>query len=290
MQNQSEYLKKQLNAIYDPPEFERGVPYFPSDATATQSPSSSEVSFLHYHNDVEIGYCYSGSGVFFVNNQVIPYQSPCASIIYKNELHIAQSNPVQPSQWVFLNFNTAAFFGGNPDMLNCVCAAPDFGKNHIVTPDSPALLQNIYNLIEELRRREPSYMDCAKYMLLTVLIEHGRQNGQQGSIHPKQWLYQDIAAAISYISAHYSEPISVEFLAKLCNMSTTALRRKFQLVLNVSPLDYLHRVRVSNAISMLTLGSLSVLEIGGRVGYNSPSSFNRQFRRITGKKPTQFRT
>lgn len=290
MQNQSNYLNKQLKAIYDPPEFEEGLPYFPSDVTSTQSPLSSEINFLHYHDDLEIGYCYSGSGVFIVNDLVIPYQSPCASIIYKNELHIAQSSMTQPSKWVFLNLDTCTFFNGNAEMLNCICAVPNFGLAHIITSESPVLLQYIYHFIEELRNKKSNYMECAKYLLLAALIEHGRQNRFAGTNHPKQWLLKDIAAAISYISNHYDQQMSVEFLAKLCCMSTASLRRKFKLALNIAPLDYLHQVRISNAISMLALENLSILEIGSKVGYNSPSSFNRQFLKITGKTPMKYRT
>lgn len=290
MQNQSLFLKKQLDEIYDPPQFEDGLPYYPKDMAATQCPPSSEVSFLHYHDDLEVGYCYEGSGVFIVNGMVIPYQSPCASLIYKNELHIARSSPEQQSRWVFVNLNTKAFFNENAEMLSCICPAPNFGKAHIITSESPILLQDIHQFIEELRNKESRYMECARALLLTALILHGRQNQfSETDVPSRQWMYQDIAAAITYISSNYGKPISVKFLAGLCCMSTASLRRKFQLALHVSPLDYLHQVRIGNAISMLTLENLSVMEIGSRVGYNSPSSFNRQFLKITGKTPTQYR-
>lgn len=289
MQNQSKYLTMQLDAIYDPPDFEEGVPYFPTDTTMTQFPTSSDINFLHYHGDLEIGYCYHGSGVFIVNDLIISYQSPCASIIYKDLLHIAQSSSSQPSEWTFLNLNTAAFFNGDPKMVNCICPVPNFGQAYIITPDSPVLLQHIYNFIEELRSKKPNYLECAKYILLAALIEHGRQNNFIEGNNPKQWLFKDIAVAISYISNHYDEQISVEFMAKLCNMSAATLRRKFEQALSLSPLDYLHEVRIRTAISMITLENKSILEICNRVGYNSQSSFNRQFLKITGQSPMKYR-
>lgn len=133
-------------------------------------------------------------------------------------------------------------------------------------------------------------MECAKYLLLSALIEHARQNKFTEEISTKQWLFQDIAAAISYISNHYDQQITVGFLARLCNMSTASLRRKFNQAFHLSPLDYLHQIRISTAISMLTLENKSILEICNKVGYNSPSSFNRQFLKITGKSPMKYRT
>ena len=144
MQNQSKLLNEQLDAIYDPPNFDKGIPYFPTDTTKTQSPSSSGINYLHYHDDLEIGYCYSGSGIFIVNDLIIPYQSPCACIIYKNLLHIAQSSSSQPSEWVFLNIDTNAFFNEDSEMIGCICPVPNFGQSYIITPDSPVLLQHIH--------------------------------------------------------------------------------------------------------------------------------------------------
>ncbi len=290
MQNQSKLLSEQLDAIYDPPNFDEGVPYFPTDTITTQSPASSKINYLHYHNDLEIGYCYRGSGVFIVNDLIIPYQSPCASIIYKNLLHIAQSSSSQPSEWVFLNIDTNAFFNNDSEMMRCICPVPNFGQAYIITPDSPVLLQHIYNFIQELRDKKTNYMECAKYSLLCALIEHARQNKFIEKGASKQWLFKDIAVAITYISNHYDQQITVEFLAKLCNMSAATLRRKFKQALNLSPLDYLHQVRISTAVSMLTLDNKSILEICNKVGYNSQSSFNRQFLKITGKSPIKYRS
>ncbi len=290
MQNQSKLLNEQLDAIYDPPNFDKGIPYFPTDTTTTQSPSSSGINYLHYHDDLEIGYCYSGSGIFIVNDLIIPYQSPCACIIYKNLLHIAQSSSSQPSEWVFLNIDTNAFFNEDSEMIGCICPVPNFGQSYIITPDSPVLLQHIHDFIEELRHKNSNYLKCAKYLLLSALIEHARQNRFIEGNDSRQWLFKDIAVAISYISNHYDQQITVEFLAKLCNVSTATLRRKFNQALNLSPLDYLHQVRISTAVSMLMLDNKSILEICNKVGYNSQSSFNRQFLKITGKSPMKYRT
>jgi len=289
MQNQSKYLAMQLDAIYDPPDFEEGVPYFPTDTTMTQCPTSCGINFLHFHKDLEIGYCYQGSGVFIVNDLIIPYQSPCASIIYKNLLHIAQSSSSQPSEWTFLNIDTVALFSGDTKMINCICPIPNFGQAYIITSNTPVLLHSIYNFIEELRSKKANYLECAKYILLSALIEHGRQNKFIEENDHKQWLFKDIAAAMSYISNHYAEQISAGFLANLCNMSTATLRRKFKQALRISPLDYLHEVRIRTAISMITLENKSILEICNRVGYNSQSSFNRQFLKIAGQSPIKYR-
>lgn len=61
---------------------------------------------MHYHNCMEIGLCYKGSGVFFVGNQIIPFSKGDVSIIFKNQAHIAKSNSSDPSLWHFVMIDT----------------------------------------------------------------------------------------------------------------------------------------------------------------------------------------
>ena len=53
-------------------------------------------------------------------------------------------------------------------------------------------------------------------------------------------------------------------------------------------MEYLHKVRLTAACSLLQTGELPVLEAALAVGYNSLSSFHRQFRRIYGCSPTEY--
>lgn len=277
-------------AVFDPPAFEEGFDFFPSDLRATQTPSQ-KASCLHYHDDLEIGYCADGAGVFLVDGMVLPYQSPCASILCRDQLHIAQSSPSRPAKWVFVNFRTAAFFGERPELLRLLAERPEAGEHCLVTAEEPELLARVRDLIGELRDKRPRYRECARYLLAAVLIENARRGAPAGTREqrPDRWALRDISPAIDYISRHYREPVTAQALARACSVSPATLRRKFQAALGMSPLEYLHKVRITAAISMLALGGRSVLEIGSEAGYESPSSFSRQFRRFTGASPLEYR-
>ena len=74
-----------------------------------------------------------------------------------------------------------------------------------------------------------------------------------------------------------------------CHISTSHFRRLFKQMLGWSPLDYLQMVRIERACALLYGDQYSVTDIGMKVGYSSPSSFSRQFRRIYGVSPSQWR-
>ncbi len=78
-------------------------------------------------------------------------------------------------------------------------------------------------------------------------------------------------------------------LAELCCMSVPTLRRKFLQSVGYAPNDYLHRIRIKNAVSLLSNPNLSILDISAAVGYQSISSFNRQFLKIMKKTPNEAR-
>ena len=83
--------------------------------------------------------------------------------------------------------------------------------------------------------------------------------------------------------------LSIEELAQLCHVSTSHFRRLFKQVLGWAPLDYLQVIRIDRACVLLYNCEYSVTDIGMQVGYPSPSSFSRQFRRIHGISPSQWR-
>lgn len=286
MQNQSHQLfgkPENLEILYDPPVFESGCPFYP--ARPTPQAAEGRIQFLHYHNGVEFGWCFEGAGVFFVEDRVVPYQAPCASVIYRGQAHIAQSAAQGRSQWYFLSVDDSAFSYGWPaHWLRGHADAPILPAQGDAT-GVPVL---IHTLVEELQRQGTDYLRCAATLTEAILCRHARLAGP-GFIPAARWRLQEIAPAITHIANSYTDPVSVPTLAALCGMSEAALRRKFREAVGRSPLDYLHRVRISAAISLLGQENLTILEISARVGYDSQSSFNRQFQRVMGLGPRDYR-
>jgi AraC-like DNA-binding protein len=69
----------------------------------------------------------------------------------------------------------------------------------------------------------------------------------------------------------------------------TNFRRVFKSTMGMSPSEYLHLVRVKMASILLLNSNDSILEISLKVGYPTLSSFNRQFGKIIGIPPREWR-
>jgi AraC-like DNA-binding protein len=96
-----------------------------------------------------------------------------------------------------------------------------------------------------------------------------------------------VSRAIRWIRGHYAEPMRVEELARLTGLSASAFHRHFRAVTAMSPLQFQKRIRLQEARSLLVAGAGDIAGVGHLVGYDSPSQFNREYRRLFGAPPGQ---
>ncbi|WP_099020653.1 AraC family transcriptional regulator [Mycolicibacterium palauense] len=96
-----------------------------------------------------------------------------------------------------------------------------------------------------------------------------------------------IDAAIGWIRDHYAEPLRIDELARLAGMSSSAFHRRFRAITAMSPLQFQKRIRLQQARSLLVAHPGDVAGVGHSVGYDSPSQFNREYRRLFGNPPGQ---
>jgi AraC-like DNA-binding protein len=96
-----------------------------------------------------------------------------------------------------------------------------------------------------------------------------------------------VSRAIAWIRDNYAEPMRIDDLARLSGMSTSAFHRHFRSVTVMSPLQFQKRIRLQRARSMLVAHPGDIAGVGHRVGYDSPSQFNREYRRLFGAAPGQ---
>lgn len=98
---------------------------------------------------------------------------------------------------------------------------------------------------------------------------------------------QRIAAAIRWLKAHFADPLRIESLAKQVRMSPSAFHLHFKEVTAMSPLQYQKRLRIQEARRLMLGEGLDAAEAAYRVGYESPSHFSREYRRMFGAPPRQ---
>lgn len=99
-----------------------------------------------------------------------------------------------------------------------------------------------------------------------------------------------VSKAMRYISAHYAEDITVETVAKSCNVSVSYLHKLFMKIRGISPHAAILNHRIKTAKAMLMNSKLSLSEIAVQCGFHSQAYFSDCFKRKVGTAPGEFRS
>ncbi len=99
----------------------------------------------------------------------------------------------------------------------------------------------------------------------------------------------NIARVLNSISSNPGRYYTMEIMAEIAGLTPQQLLRQFDEIFQQTPVDYLKRVRLDLAGSMLSDTRLPVKTIAGNVGFASRSHFSRAFRKHTGVDPSGFR-
>jgi AraC-like DNA-binding protein len=155
-----------------------------------------------------------------------------------------------------------------------------------VSDAGPELLDPIVRLLRLLDRPDdmPVLGPAVEREILWRLIK-----GEQGAMVRQLGLadsrLSQISRAVRWIRDHHAEILRIEDLARVANMSATSFFRHFRAVTSLTPIQYQKQVRLQEARAKLLANPRDVAAVGYAVGYDSPSQFSREYRRLFGAPP-----
>ncbi|WP_416797522.1 AraC family transcriptional regulator N-terminal domain-containing protein [Ciceribacter azotifigens] len=94
-----------------------------------------------------------------------------------------------------------------------------------------------------------------------------------------------VAKAVAWLKENYAMPLRVEALAEMANMGVSTLHHHFRAVTAMSPLQFQKHLRLHHARELMLSGSLDAASAALKVGYESPTQFSREYRRMFGHPP-----
>jgi transcriptional regulator GlxA family with amidase domain len=94
-----------------------------------------------------------------------------------------------------------------------------------------------------------------------------------------------IAQAVTWLKDNFRLPLQVEELAHRVNMATSTFHRHFKEVTSLSPLQFHKRLRLFEAHRLMLSGHTDAATAGLSVGYESPTQFSREYKRMFGEPP-----
>lgn len=140
--------------------------------------------------------------------------------------------------------------------------------------------------VEDLRQRIFSRIDATSYAEdFRELLNEIREEIYRLVIDGQNTENETISRILDYIGGHYNEELDLAQVAEVFNFNYTYLSSYFNQHVCEGFSGYLNRIRIEEACRLLKETDMSMVEVGGAVGYSDQSYFSRVFKRIVGMSP-----
>ncbi|RUW39693.1 MAG: AraC family transcriptional regulator [Mesorhizobium sp.] len=158
-----------------------------------------------------------------------------------------------------------AVYPSDPDLIDAACRL-------VKLLDSPETIDVLAPLVE----RE------ILYRLLTG--PHGATLRQMGTVDSH---LNQVSRAIATIRNGFHTQLRIDEIAAASGMSASSLHAHFKAITRMTPLEYQKQLRLQEARRLMLADGANAGTAGFAVGYDSPSQFSREYRRLFGAPPRQ---
>jgi len=156
------------------------------------------------------------------------------------------------------------------------------------TSMTPELAGAVIRLLESLKSPIDSRIlghQIVREVIYRVL--KGEQGGALRALASRDDHFTRIARVLRHIHTEYAKPIDIQELARRAGMSTSVFHHQFKLVTATSPLQYIKRIRLDRARTLMALDGYNAGSAARAVGYESASQFGREFKRLFRMTPIE---
>ncbi len=128
------------------------------------------------------------------------------------------------------------------------------------------------------------------------LFDHqGEVIGLAGLMHPiatpedQRQHFRELQRVIEFLETNFISEIDAEKLASIAGLSVPHFNRRFRQLLRLSPMEYVHSLRIQEAQRLLATTTQSVAEVSAATGFYDQSHFTKRFKKVTGITPLKYR-
>ena len=248
--------------------------------------SESEViTYLHFHNCMEIMYCYEAR-IVNIENRIYYLEPGDVCVIPQNQMHNSKRNEVIPenlpspcAEYLFMDPAVLLddFFTEVYSFQQVYEQISRELKNVITVQENPQIGKLVRMILKEMRA-VPQDHDMVKGLVLSFWIELIRtlKLTSSGRMSKRREL-TEVYPAMVYIREHYKEKIDTAVLADLCHMSVSQFRKNFKKCVGLSSGEYIRNRRLAKACQMLMETEMGILDVALFCGFTSLSAFNSCF-------------
>jgi AraC-like DNA-binding protein len=164
--------------------------------------------------------------------------------------------------------------------------APPRARGLATTPLSAELVDATLRLVRLLETPQdiPIIAPLIEREILYRLVtgEHGTHLRHVAAAGSRS---HQVVKAVAWVKERFAHPLRIPELARAVGMSESTLHHHFKAITSMSPLQYQKQLRLQEARRLMLADGLDAASAGERVGYESPTQFSREYRRLYGAPP-----
>ena len=199
---------------------------------------------------------------------------------------VVDASPSEPFLGIILEFDLTILREVVDEMEEPPAASPKVSKGVCVADfdgplaDCALRMVRLLDIPKAIPMLYPAIMREVCYWLLT-----GPQGGDVVKMTLANSHTQRVVTAIHTLRDRFAEPVRIEELASIAQMSPSAFHRQFKAITSMTPLQYQKQLRLLEARRLMVSEAANVETAAFQVGYESPSQFSREYSRMFAMSP-----
>ncbi|MCR3761772.1 AraC family transcriptional regulator [Clostridium felsineum] len=249
--------------------------------------------YNHWHEHLQFFYYTSGTAILNCNHKEIKVVTDDLIIVNSNELHDCINTCTNLSYYV-IRVDLSFLFSNQTDCCQAKFLTP-LAENlilfkNLIRTDTTAN-NYIKEIIKEYFEKNLGYELYIKGLFYELIV-YLMRNYIEKILTKKQFDMRvnnltRFSKTIKYIEDNYCSKIDLNTLAKITNMSTYHFCRSFKALTGNSPINYINRLKINKALSLLRKGELNVTEVALNCGFNDINYFSRLFKKYNNISPRE---
>ena len=257
-----------------------------------------EKSTWHYHDNYEICFITEGTGKRIIADSILEFQPGDLVFLGPNLPHVwiadsdIQTISNRSLEMVYLQFKTEV-------LTSKILAIPEFKfilKALEASERGIQVMDHTLDMVSEIMLQLPYTKGFERMIGLFKILNIIGESSSNVQLASKEYLKgrfsssdKRISSIHNYLMKHYKEEINLNELAALVHMVPGSLCRFFKSHMGLTIFEYLNKIKIEFACKLLMDADIAVMNICFDSGFNNLSHFNKQFKKITGVQPGEYR-
>lgn len=243
------------------------------------------------HENVEIKCFYEGTATLLIESQTVRVKAGDVVVINPYEFHATIDTGEEKGKY-HLFMLPLDYFSGEPalDLRNLFFVEE---KRFRTLFSDGRMFDLLMQAAQESQQKQEASDLMIKSLLMAffaLLLRNGITQAERSVPEKSELrLYSVIEPALRCIKNEYRRELTVEELAKKCNVSKHYFCRVFKAVTRKSAMEYLRAFRLQVANILLSNTKSSISEIAAGCGFESANYFSRCYKQYYGVSPSSCR-